>query len=119
MDRVQGIASRGGVAITTGVPSTNKLIQSYPLCTVTVYNTGTLTITPIFSDSDGVTPKANPFTSELDASFAFYVPNGHYDIHFSGTGIDDPFTLSDIPVGSVGTVGDNIPTDGTDAWAIF
>src|SRR5678816_2806016 len=103
MIKVQGIASQGGVAITSGVPSTNKLIQSYPLSTITVYLTGTTTLAPLFSDFDGTVVKANPFTAASDGSFFFYIAAGRYDIRFSGTGITTPFTLTDITVGSGGS----------------
>ena len=96
--KVQGIASTGGtVIVTVGLNSTTKSITSFPSCTVTVFLAGTTTPASIFSDNVG-TAKANPFTANSDASWSFFVDDGHYDVKFSGTGIVTPFTLSDIVV---------------------
>lgn len=99
MIKVQGISSKSGVAIVSGISSTNKLIQSYPLSTMDVYLTGTTTHAPLFTDAAGTVTKPNPFTVNSDASFGFYIAAGRYDLRFSGTGITAPFTLSDIVVG--------------------
>src|SRR5688572_18270542 len=103
--KVQGFAEQGGATvITSGVASVTKVERSFPGCSVTVYNTGTAVLANIASDSGG-TPKSNPFSSSLiDASWSFYIADGNYDIQFSGTGITDPFTLTDIPVKSVSNV---------------
>lgn len=112
MIKVQGISSQGGrVAVTVGSSSTTKLIQSFPLCTVTVYDTGTTNLVSIFSNAAGTTPKANPFTASSDGSWWFYVLAGRYDLRFSGTGITTPFTLSDVSVSDVSSVIDD-PTAG-------
>lgn len=96
MQKIQGVASRGGDTIVTrGQDSTTISITSFPSCTVTVYNAGTVTPSTIFSDNVG-TPKANPFTANADGDWFFYVANGRYDIQFSGTGISSPFTLGDV-----------------------
>jgi hypothetical protein len=56
---------------------------------VSVYNAGTTTFATLYSDN-GVTPKANPFTTShaLNApgSYDFYAADGVYDIVFSKTG---------------------------------
>ncbi len=96
--KVQGYAQQGGVVIVTaGTSSTTRSIRTFPLCTVTVFVTGTSTLATLFSDNSS-TPRANPFTAASDASYFFYVNDGRYDITFSGTGISVPFTLTDILV---------------------
>lgn len=64
--------------------------------TITVYDAGTANLSTIYSD-DGVTPLANPFTSEADGSFAFFAANGVYDIVRSKTGVTfDDTDLEDV-----------------------
>lgn len=78
--------------LATGAPA--------PLATVTVYDpTGTLTLATIYADSSG-TPKSNPFTSDASGFFFFYVPEGEYDVRFSGGGIVTPYTWGDVFVAS-------------------
>lgn len=94
--KVNGIAQKGAKSVTVS-PTTYKLMETFPNCTITVYLTGTLTLATIYSDDAG-TLKANPFTANSDASYNFYIDKGEYDIKFSGTGISSPFTLSDITI---------------------
>lgn len=93
--KVNGTASKGGKIIRTSATVQHIVMETYPNSTVTVYNTGTLTLASIFTNETG-TPKSNPFTAGSDASYSFYVAPGRYDINFSGTGIISPFTISDI-----------------------
>jgi hypothetical protein len=93
--KVAGIAQKGGLVITTSPTVSYKTIESYPNSTITVYLTGTTTLATIYSDNVG-TVKANPFTTNSDASFSFYIDNVRYDMKFSGTGIATPFTLTDL-----------------------
>lgn len=67
--------------------------------TITVYNTSTLVKPTIYSDS-GVTPIANPVSSDASGRFSFYVADGRYDLAFAGSGIT-PFSLSDIEVADI------------------
>lgn len=99
--KVAGIASKGGKIVRTSAQVQHTLMETYPSCTITVYQTGTLTLASIFSDEIGTT-KSNPFTANSDASWSFYIAQGRYDIKFSGTGIIVPFTLSDVFVESGG-----------------
>jgi hypothetical protein len=100
--KVQGIASQGGwLVVTAGMSSSTRVVRSFPNCTVTVYFTGTTNPASIFSDNVG-TPKSNPFMSGGDASYFFYIDDGRYDIRFSGSGVDTPFTLFDILVAEAG-----------------
>lgn len=96
MEKWQGWCEQGGVKVsmpTLGV-STSKFMQSFPGCTITVYDSGTSNLSTIYSD-DGVTQKFNPFTSDSTTGLAFfYAANGLYDVKFSGGGITAPFTLS-------------------------
>ena len=106
--KVQGWAQLGGqVTVTSGTSSTTKQQRSYPSSTVTVYRpTGTLTLASIFSNSICSASKSNPFTaSSTDASYSFYVAPGTLDLHFSGTGIATPFTVSDVLVPTSGPSG--------------
>lgn len=59
--------------------------NAIPAATVHVYTAGTTTHATIYSDN-GITPKANPFTTAADGSYHFYAPNGRYDLAFSRTG---------------------------------
>jgi hypothetical protein len=66
-------------------------------CTVTVYQTGTLTLATIYADNIG-TPLANPFTANATSGlWAYYADNGRYDVQFSGGNptISPSYTLSD------------------------
>lgn len=93
--KVNGTASKGGKIVRVSSNTEYKLMETYPVCTVTVYLSGTTTTASIFSDEIG-TAKSNPFTSGTDASYSFYVAPGRYDIKFSGTGITVPFTIADV-----------------------
>ena len=94
-EKLQGWCQQGNQTVTTnGVASTTKVQRSYPSCTVTVYNSGTLTLSTIYSDNVG-TPKANPFTAASTGIWFFYASDGRYDVTFSGGGITSPFTLGD------------------------
>lgn len=89
---LQGYCEQGGQTVTTdGRTSTTKVQRSYPSCTVTVYQAGTLTLATIASDEAG-TPKANPFTADSTGSWGFWATVGRYDVRFSGAGITTPFT---------------------------
>lgn len=103
MEKVQGWAEQGGTSVViTGTPgsSPQKFQQSFTGATVTVYDTGTLTLSTIYSD-DNLTPKANPFTASSTTGYwFFYVADQVYDIKFSGGSITSPFTLSAVLVNS-------------------
>ena len=93
--KLQGYCEDGNITVSTlSLPSTNKVQGSFPLCTVTVYVTGTTNLAPIYSDNNG-TVKSNPFTAASTGAWFFYADNGRYDIRFSGGGIASPFTRTD------------------------
>lgn len=95
--KAQGWCEQGNQAVVTNsLSSTTRVQRSYPSCTVTVYDSGTLNLATIFSDSAG-TAKANPFTAASDGRWFFYADNNWYDVKFSGSGLT-PFTSGDIPV---------------------
>jgi hypothetical protein len=96
LGKIQGYAERGGGTIRTSAVTTHTVQSSYPNSTITVYQTGTLTLASIFSDTVGASPKSNPFTADSVAFYSFFVADGCYDIKFSGTGIATPFTISRI-----------------------
>lgn len=102
----QDYCQLGGQTVTTnGMVSTTKVQRSYPSCTLTVFNTGTLTLSTIFSDSGG-TPKANPFTADAFGFAFFYISETQaFDIQFSGGGITSPFTRSYIFASGAATGG--------------
>lgn len=79
-----------------GQSSVLKYQQSFPACTITVYNHGTTDKPSLFSDSSEMTPLANPFTAASSGYWQFYVGDGHYDIVLSGGGMPSPFTMSDV-----------------------
>lgn len=94
MERAYGFA----IHVETFAPATSA--------TVTVKNSGTVTISTIFSD-DGVTPKANPFTADATTAYWFFYAAStvDYDVTISGVdGEGDPitsYTLGDISLGGV------------------
>lgn len=96
-DRIFGWCEQGGQTVTTaGLSSTSTVQGSFPGCTVTVFDAGTVDIASIFSDNVG-TGKANPFTADLTTGFwFFYADNSRYDVQLSGGGIPAPFTLTDV-----------------------
>lgn len=105
MQKFQGWVQQGGQVVITGASSsTTKVQKTFPLSTITVYDTGTLNLASIFSD-DGITPKANPFTCDSTGYFFFFAANGEYDLTFSGTGISAPFTLSQVLLNDPGSGG--------------
>lgn len=60
-----------------------------PFPIITVYLSGTLNLALIFSDDIGAgTPRANPFTGDVNGNFWFYASDGAYDINIVGTGIN-------------------------------
>lgn len=96
-DKAQGWCENGAVAVT--IPGTQgsgaqRFQRSYPSCTVTIYNAGTVVLSTIYSDNIG-TVKANPFTASSTGQWFFYGPNGRYDVKLSNGGIPAPFTLGD------------------------
>src|SRR4029077_3411726 len=95
--RMQGDCQQGGKTITvSGIPSaaSTPVQRSFVSCTVTVYATGTLTLSTIYADNSG-TGKANPFTADATGHWFFYADDGSYDVKFSAGGIPSPFTYSD------------------------
>src|SRR5882724_2743956 len=93
--RIFGWCEQGGQrAITNGNQSQNEVQGSYPACTITVFNGGTVVPATIFSDAGLTTPLANPFTATSTGFWAFYAAPSTYDVGFSGTGITTPFTIA-------------------------
>src|SRR5882724_2383433 len=93
--RIFGWCEQGGQrAITNGNQSQNKVQGSYPACTVTVFNGGTVVNATIFSDPGLTQTLGNPFTATSTGFWAFYATPSTYDVQFSGTGITTPFTIA-------------------------
>ncbi len=106
MQRYFGFVNQGGVSVEiTGTPGSSPDVfqESYPLSTVTVYDTGTLNLSTIYSDN-GITPKANPFTCDSNGYFFFYAANGTYDVKFSGGAIPSPYTYSGVGLFDAGAL---------------
>lgn len=70
---------------------------------VTIYNTGTLVKPTIYSDN-GVTPAANPLTTDSRGMFAFYAADGRYDVKIEKSGYGS-FTLTDVAIDEQDTAG--------------
>ena len=112
-EKIQLYCEKGGETVTTdGRTSTTRVQRSYPSCTVTVYDGGTLTLASIASDSIG-TPKANPFTADSDGYISFYATDGTYDVKMSGSGLAAPITRSGFWVITSGGGGGGISGSGT------
>jgi hypothetical protein len=75
-----------------GRVSTDKVQQSFPLATVTVFDAGTLNLSTIFS-TEGGAPLANPFIADSDGHWGFWADQARYDVQFSDAGITTPYTL--------------------------
>jgi hypothetical protein len=94
--KAQGYCEQGGKTVTvSSATSVTTWQQSYPACTVTVYDAGTANLSTVFSDNLG-TPKGNPFTADANGFWFFYASNARYDVSFSGGGIAVPYTYSDV-----------------------
>ena len=76
----QGLSSSGTKPISGGAFSQNSgVLASYPKCTISVYATGTTTLSTIYSNAAG-NALANPFTGNTDGSFLFFGLAGCYDV---------------------------------------
>ena len=93
--KYNGLCQQGGqYPLTVGYPSTAPFMASYPGCTVTVYQTGTLTLATLYADNLG-TPLANPFTANaITGAFGWYANDGVYDIVETGGGLIQPVTVT-------------------------
>jgi hypothetical protein len=100
----KGHSNTGDVTITPQVG--NRIQQSFPNCTITVYQTGTLTLSTIYTTAAATIAKANPLTADNSGFFYFYGPEGSvYDLKFSGVGISVPFTWIGWPMGGGTMIG--------------
>jgi hypothetical protein len=96
-----GQCSKGDIqANVQGLLSSNFFIGSYPLCTVSVYYTGTTNLVPgaqVYANASGSSTLGNPFTANADGSFLLFVAAGAgYDITLSGGGLSAPVTITDV-----------------------
>src|SRR5208282_2084991 len=108
-----GNCAKGGQnVVTQGLTSSTTVIASYPLCTVSVFLTGTTNAAQIYpSATGGVLP--NPFTANTDGSFLFFaLPGVGYDITMSGAGLPSPVTLTGVLLGGGGGGGAFLPLAG-------
>ena len=95
--RFNGSCQQGGSPVqTNGVNSKQPVQISYPACTITVFDHGTVNHSSIFNDAAGAVPLPNPFTATASGNFGFYAADGRYDVMLSGAGIPTPFTISDV-----------------------
>ena len=119
-EKIQLYCEKGGETVTTdGRTSTTRVQRSYPSCTVTVYDGGTLNLASIASDSNG-TPKSNPFTADSDGYISFYATDGTYDVKMSGSGLAAPITRSGFWVITSAGGGSGITGSGsTNRFPIF
>lgn len=101
-DSASGWCQQGNQTVAiSGLVSTTKVQRSYPSCTVTVYQAGTITLATIYSDNaNPPTPiPGGSFTAATNGRWQFWAANGHYDIKMSGGGMATPLTLSDVVIG--------------------
>lgn len=105
MERASGFCENGAQTVSTlSAVSTTQVQRSYPGCTITVYQTGTLTLAPIFSDNHG-TVLGNPFTASNTGLWYFY-GFGRVDIRLSNAGITVPYVLGDVKLQDILYVSD-------------
>lgn len=70
----------------SGIASSTKAPRTFPLATIDIFYTGTLTRVPIFSTSTG-TVKANAFTADSFAVYDFFVaPGTVFDVRITPAG---------------------------------
>jgi hypothetical protein len=99
MQPATGWCTQGGQGIyapstTGGTPTLRQMQQSYPRCSVAVYQTGTTNLAPIFSNNaNPATALANPFQSNANGFWQFFAANGTYDIQISGGGLAAPLAI--------------------------
>ena len=75
------------------------VFRTFPSCTITVFQTGTLTLATIWTNAGGATPQANPFTAGADGTYGFFSTAGDVvDVRISGAGVTTPFTISSVTV---------------------
>jgi len=100
--KVSGFCEDGNQQVNVaGLLSVTRVQRSYPLCTVSVVDTGTTNQSSIYSNATG-SVLGNPFTAAVDGQWSFYGTSGnHYDVTFSGGGIAAPFTRADFVAPSV------------------
>jgi hypothetical protein len=65
----------------------NRAGEALVGASVTVYIGGTTTPATLYSDN-GVTPTANPLTTNVDGEYAFYAANGTYTLVITATNYD-------------------------------
>lgn len=91
----------------SGLVSTTKVQQSFPVCTITVFlhNVTPPTLAILYSDNAVTpTPLANPFTASSTGFWQFYAADGNYDVVMSGAGFPAPFTLFNVQLLSGNTL---------------
>ncbi len=88
MERAQGWCELGGRTVKTGnVNSVTVVQQSFPLCTVTVYDATTGLLASLYSTNTSTpTPLPNPFSADANGHWYFYASNGRYNIQTAGGG---------------------------------
>lgn len=107
-------------AAVQGLNSTNYLQGVIPRCTVTVYQTGTVTLATIYSNSTG-TPLGNGFTATTAGQWLFFAGKGCYDIVLSGgfspNAYPSPVTLTGVCTAGAGS--GTVSSVGLSAPSIF
>jgi len=86
----------GGSGNPTGPVYNRYFMQSFPKCTVTVYQTGTGGLKATIYSTNTNTPLANPFSADQFGRWGFYATNGTYDVQISGGGLATPYTFGGI-----------------------
>ncbi len=80
-----------------GYALNRPLLTPAPGSTIDVYQAGTTTHVTLYADALGVTPLANPFTTDaITGYYDFYCWPQRIDVRVSGTGITLPYTLGDV-----------------------
>jgi hypothetical protein len=99
--RLQGFVEQGGHSALAALSGSAVVVQqSYPGTLVTVRDSGTITLSTLYSDSAG-TPLSNPFNADTHGYWYFHAANGQYDVQFTGP---VAYTLPALTLGSTSSV---------------
>jgi hypothetical protein len=89
---------RSGYSVNRPVLAAGAPLTLAPGATVSVFDTGTATLSSLFTDQALTNPLANPFVTDANAYYDYWAnpSTGDVDEQFSGTGIDSPYAVTHV-----------------------